>query len=576
VGLIEFNSYSFAYLGRTEKALRNFSLKIERGTAVGLLGSAGAGKSTVIRAMGGLVPVEIPGIAEGIVLVDGNDASKLSPYFLAQKVGVVLDRPATQLLALTVYDDVAFGPANLGLDEKEIRERVEFALSVTRLKGFEQRNPEELSGGQQQSLAIAGILAMKPEVLALDEPVSMLDSEGKDRVLSILKSLVEQKNATLVITESGLDLESVVKYLDRLVVLEKGEVVLDGTPREVLASAVLDRAGVGRPQVTELFLKMRTRMSVPEIPCTLEEATQAMKRLLDNREIEAARRDRPELPPVDPIVVIKNLEHVYPPNVKALRGVDVEISDGRVTGLIGQNGSGKTTLCLHLVGVLKPTNQNALVKVVDVEAPKARIREIIRRANYVFQNPDNQLFQQNITAELSYGPKMLGLPPEEVKRRVEEMISELELGEYVNYDMLELPRDIKTIVAIGSVLVLQPKVLVLDEPTSAMDKKKTKWFIALLKRLNGRGLTILIVSHNMELIASLCDEVVVMTDGEVIAEGTAREVFSQAETLGRAKVRPPQITQLSQSLGEFGVPGDILTPDELLEFAFPPTTKGGR
>ena len=252
--LVEFRNYSFTHLGQRKKALSGINLKIEEGTVVGVLGVGGAGKSTLIKAMGGLTPLEVPGIAEGEIIIDGVDSRKLEPAVYSQKVGVVLDKPATQLLGLTVLNDVSFGPSNLGLDEKEILERIDFALTVTRLKGFEKRNPEELSGGQQQSLAIADILAMKPKVLAMDEPVSMLDAEGKERVLSIVRSLAADRSATVVITESGLDLESIIKYLDRLVVLSDGKVVLDGKPAEVIGDPLLDEVGVGRTQLADLFV----------------------------------------------------------------------------------------------------------------------------------------------------------------------------------------------------------------------------------------------------------------------------------------------------------------------------------
>jgi energy-coupling factor transport system ATP-binding protein len=559
--LIEFRNYSFTHLGQRTRALNGINLKIEEGTVVGILGVGGSGKSTLIKSMGGLTPVEVPGIPEGEIIIDGEDSRKLAPVVYSQKVGVVLDKPATQLLGLTVLNDVSFGPSNLGLDEKEVLERVEFALTVTRLKGFEKRNPEELSGGQQQSLAIADILAMKPKVLAMDEPVSMLDAEGKERVLSIVRSLAADKSSTVVITESGLDLESIIKYLDRLVVLSEGKVVLDGTPAEVIGDPLLDQVGVGRTQLADLFVKIRAASGKGSVPYTLEDAQKAIRPLLSGKRFsfappEASAADSPD------VVSTSNLWHTYLPDVQALKGVDLEVKRGDIVGLIGQNGCGKTTLCLHLVGVLKPTNPEAKVNVCGVDVPHERTQKVIRKVNYVFQNPDNQLFQESISHELSYGLRLIGTEDAKVASKVAETMKEFDLEPYAQYEMVALPRDIRTILAMASVMTLGPEVLVLDEPTNAMDRRRSRWFVEKLRALRDQGLTIMIVSHNMELLAKVCNRLIVMSDGKVLAQGETRSVFMQTEVLDRAKVKPPQVAQLAQSLRDVGFPPDVLTADE--------------
>jgi energy-coupling factor transport system ATP-binding protein len=568
LALIEFKNYSFTHLGQSTKALKNINLSIEQGTTVGILGIGGSGKSTFIKTMGGLAPEEVPGMEEGQIFIDGKNSRELRPVEYSQMVGVVLDKPATQLLGLSVIDDVSFGPSNLGLEQKEILERTDFALTVTRLKGLEGRNPEELSGGQQQSLAIADILAMKPKVLALDEPVSMLDSEGKEKVLSIIKSLVEEQKSTVVITESGLDLESIMNYLDRLIVLHKGEVVLDGDPRQVIMAPLLDEIGVGRTQMADLFLKLRNKAGVRDVPFSVDDAEKALRPL-----VASARFSPPDQkdqhPEAEPVVTVSDLWHIYPPDVQALKGVGMNIPKGEIVGLVGQNGSGKTTLCLHLVGVLKASRPGSKILVDGLDVSRERIQTLIRHINYVFQNPDNQLFQENIRAELTYGLGLTGMDAEGSAPLVEKLIKEFDLGDYLDYELAALPRDVRTILAMASVLALSPGVIILDEPTNAMDRKRSAWFLGELKRLNKEGMTIVIVSHNMEFLSKICTRLVVMNDGNIVTEGDARSIFSRPEVLATAKVKPPQIAQLAQRFSALGFPNDVLTVDEFYAAMYP-------
>jgi len=568
MSLIEFRNYSFTHLGQRTKALKGINLKIEEGTAVGILGIGGSGKSTLVKAMGGLAPEEVTGIEEGEIIIDGKNSRQLSPFEYCQLVSVVLDKPATQLLGLSVIDDVSFGPSNLGLDENEIKERIDFALGVTRLKGLEQRNPEELSGGQQQSLAIADILAMKPRVLALDEPVSMLDSEGKERVLSIIRGLVAEHKSTVVITESGLDLESIIGYLDRIVVLHKGEVVLDGSPADVILDPVLDEIGVGRTQLAELFRRTKAKLGSARVPFSVDEAEKALRPLVASQRL-SPRPQKLAQAPAEAVVEVSNLSHTFAPDVRALKGVGMKVGKGEIVGLIGQNGSGKTTLCLHLVGVLKATNTDAKIFVAGLDVSKERIQSLIRHINYVFQNPDDQLFQENVSSELSYGLRLVGADEATVTAFVEKSIKEFDLGSYLEYELPALPRDVRTILAMASVLAFSPGVIILDEPTNAMDRKRSEWFVKELQKLNSEGLTIFLVSHNMEFIAKSCTRLVVMSDGKIIAEGDTRSIMSQPELLASAKVKPPQITELAQRFSQLGFPKDTLTVDEFYNTLFP-------
>lgn len=573
MNLVEFKKFSFRYLRRKKPALKDINLTVEEGTTVAVVGPAGAGKTTLVKALNGLVPYIEPGYLEGDVIVNGLNTREYDVPEMAHHVSIVLENPDLQIFSLTVKDDIAFGPANLGLPADEIWERVAYAMRETELVGFDDRNPNNLSGGEQQSLAIAGALAMKPRVLALDEPVAMLDPVGKERVMSVVERITKgDSKATTIITESGADIEAVAEKVDRVIALHQGEVVVDGPAEEVLVDPVMERIGVGRPQVVDLFLKLQgAGLKVPHIPIVLDDAVEILRRLLTEAGVK-----RVEVPPGygrprerdvgEEVVRVQNLHHTYPPDVPALRGIDLTIRRGEMVGIIGQNGSGKTTLARHLVGLLKPTNRReAMVQVMNQDITKLRFRQIIEMINYVFQNPDDQIFADTVWEEIAFAPEMMGFSKEKSKQLIEEALETFNLKGHERDYTMALPADLKTYLSIACVLPLKPQVLLIDEPTTGLDTRGERVMLLSLKKLQDAGHTIVIITHNMKTVAEHCDRVIVMKEGKILIEGPPREVYAQPNLLLEADIRPPQITQLGQRLSDMGFPSDVLTVDEMAE-----------
>jgi energy-coupling factor transport system ATP-binding protein len=493
---------------------------------------------------------------------------------MAHHVAIVMQNPEVQIFSLTVRDDIAFGPANLGVPRDEIFQRVQQALIDTEMEPLASRNPNDISGGEQQSLAIAGALAMHPSLLAFDEPISMLDPLGKQRVMDVLRQATRRDHTTGIISESGADIESVADVVDHMVALDGGKIILDGTPEEVLSNPVITDIGVGAPQVTDLFLAMKNRgIDLGRIPITLSQATEFLSQQLRQRGIKQLNN-----PPDDGkhvtsdfgqnIVEIENLHHYYNPEVHALKGISVALQERQIVGIIGQNGSGKTTLARHLVGLLKPTNKDAVLKVKGQDISKLRINQIIPMINYVFQNPDDQLFAESIWDEIAFAPKMMDFDPQKVKELTEEALELFELQEYQDRYIYGLDEDLKTYLAIASILPLHPDVLLIDEPTTGLDTYGEYRMMNTLRKLRDKNKkTIVIITHNMKTIANNCDRVLVMARGELVLDGSPREVFDQTDMLLKADVLPPQITRLGQSLAEeFGCPKNILTVEEMANF----------
>jgi energy-coupling factor transporter ATP-binding protein EcfA2 len=573
VKAIEFKDFSFRYIHQKGQALEGITLDIDGGSVIGILGPAGAGKSTWVKALNGLVPSVDVGYQDGDVIVEGLNTREHEVNVMAHHVSVVLQNPEVQIFMTRVRDDIAFGPANLGVPREQVFARVAKALEDTELESMADRNPNELSGGEQQALAIAGALAMQPSIMAFDEPISMLDPLGKEHVMNVIRRLTEVRKTTSITTESGADIESIAEVVDELLLFDEGKFVLRGTPSEVLASDEVEKAGVGRPQVTDLILALnRLGHQFDSIPITLESAHQFVRDKLLSLGI--TRIERPPNYPLkkdiefgDTILSVENLHHWYNEKVHALKGVSFDVQQGHILGIIGQNGSGKTTLARHLVGLLKPTNDDAKLIVQGQNIIDMKIDKIIKMVNYVFQNPDDQLFAETIWDEVEFAPKMMELDEEESKRLTEEALEVFDLTKFRKRYVLGLDEDLKTYLAITSILPLKPEIIFIDEPTTGLDTRGEAKMMESLNHLRDeQGKTIIIITHNMKTIGNYCDRVLVMSDGELILDGPTREIFTQNEKLLEADILPPQITRLGQLLAdEFQCPRDILTVQEFVD-----------
>lgn len=569
---VKFINFSFKYPGSKIPALKNINLSIREGSIVGIIGPTGSGKSTLIKALNGLVPKATGGIQEGDVVVDGLNTRHHEIAELARHVGVVLDDPFTQIFSLTVWDDVCFGPSNLGIPSNEIMERAIFALKATGLNGYETRNPIHMSGGEQQRLAIAGILAMMPKILAFDEPLAMLDPQGKEEVVKVIKQLAVQRNATIIITESGADIDKILSILDYVVILYEGEILYEGSPRDIMFLDMLPRIGVRRPQVVDLFIKLREHYPELPIPLTVDEALKFFNEHLLTKVSILSSEDKIEKAEMtssnqksyrlDPIIEVRNLHHVYPPNIVALKGISLNVYPGSFVSIIGQNGSGKTTLALHLVGLLKPTNKDAKIIVDGIDVAKETTKEIIKHISYVFQNPDHQLFNETVIEEISYGLKNLKFPKSVIDKKVAEALKIFELEDYKFENPLTLPKHLRKRVAICSSLIMEPKILIVDEPTTGLDTREIKKLIDIFLEFKKKGGTLILISHDIETVTSYADELIVMSRGTILAHGSPKEVFSRYDVLKEASVQPPQVTQLGHSMG---IAESILRVEEIYQ-----------
>lgn len=549
------------------QALRGVSLTVQTGEYVVILGHNGSGKSTLAKHFNALL---LP--TQGNVWVKGwNTKERAHTLNIRATVGMVFQQPDNQFVATIVEEDVAFGPENLGVPHAELVRRVDWSLDRVEMSQYRHRAPHLLSGGQKQRVCIAGVLAMRPEVLVLDEATAMLDPLGRREVLDVVKRLNRGEGVTVVAITHNME-EAV--EADRVIVMEAGRLALEGTPREVFRQMNrLRELQMDVPQVTQLA----ARLGLDEVPLTVEEFVNTLRgRWGERAPGGTASRESPIVARgengSEPETVIRaeSLTHFYmrgtPLEVKAIEGVNVEVRKGEVLGIIGHTGSGKSTVIQHFNALMRPHGGSVIVFGQDLSDPTLDVLAVRRRVGLLFQSPEAQLFEQYVGDDVAYGPRNLKLSKEEVRERVRRALDSVGLPfeEFKDRITFGLSGGQMRRVALAGVLALEPDVLVLDEPTAGLDPRGREqlWQLILALRAE-RGLTLVVVSHNMEELARVCDRLVVMADGKTVLAGTPREIFADAARLRELGLAVPGVTEAFAQL--WPEAGPVLTVDEGLE-----------
>jgi energy-coupling factor transporter ATP-binding protein EcfA2 len=554
--LIDLSGVTYTYDGEAAPALRDISLTVKRGDFVLILGPSGCGKSTLLHLLNGSVPHILNGTLEGAAVICGKVVADTKVAEFATDVGMVFQDPDAQIINTRVRDEVCFGLENLCRPADEILIRQKEALDYVGLPGFADRSIFELSGGQKQRVSVAAVLAAQPRLLVLDEPTANLDPAGMTEVFAVLARLNRDYGTTIVMVEHRVD--ELADKVSRVVMMDQGAIVFDGSPRgafsarRVVHSEEADVVPTASwfPQVSELAMDLaaasRQELLPDQVPLCIEEAVdlcsvwtipaEALAMAIDAPSAERSRK---------PLLSIKSLSFGYDRNTPILKKVNLELESGAIVALLGQNGSGKTTLARMLVGI-----NAAPAGAIDLggkDLSKLGAREIAADIGYVFQNPDHQFVTDQVDEEIAYGLKIRNYSADEIARRVDDVLGIVDLKRYRHRSPFSLSLGERRRLSVATMLVLEPHLLVLDEPTIGQDHERAQQLMGLMARLRERyGTTILMITHDVRLVAQWADRALVLRSGEIAFDGAPIELFADADLLRSAGLLAPPIHEVSR------------------------------
>lgn len=568
----------------TEEILKGVDLTIKKGEFIALLGRNGSGKTTFSKQLNAILRP-----SEGTVTVDEmgtRDAEKL--YEIRQRVGMVFQNPDNQMVAANVEEEVAFGPENLGMESDTIVARVKQALEQVRMWKRRKTAPNHLSGGQKQRIAIAGILAMHPDYIVLDEPTAMLDPKGRKEVMEALQRLNQEQEMTVILITHDMEEAALAS---RVILLADGQVRFDGTPekffgadvllaemgmeaplsyrvRKIIDSDVFEKK-IGDARVEEATIDKREK--VAEYDKTGRE-WEASSELVDKKKNEMAEAETDEKNQA--LLSLQHVSYIYSPGTAyekvALDDVSLSLGKGEIVGLAGHTGSGKSTMIQLLNGLLKPTGGTVTFEGKNIHAKGYSGNYLRSRVGMVFQYPEHQMICDTVWEDVAFGPGKQGLTEEACKTRVEEALRFVDLPEkYYQASPLQLSGGQKRRVAIAGVLAMHPEYIILDEPAAGLDAEGKREIFDRIRRMSReQGIGVLLVSHSMEDLAEYADRIIVLDDGKKILDDRPAQIFAKRETLADCGLDVPETVKLADKLRANGyqIPQNVIREKELLDY----------
>lgn len=544
--IIQFDHFSFQYDAQAEPTLRDITLSIRKGEKVLICGPSGCGKSTLAHCINGLIPFSYDGTCSGSLKIDGRESRELGIFAISRTVGTVLQDTSAQFVGLTVAEDIAFALENDCVGEPELHDRVSKTAALVGLEGRLSHAPGELSGGQKQRVSLAGILVDDVDVLLFDEPLANLDPATGKAAIELIDEIGQQTGAAVIIIEHRLE-DVLHRHIDRVVLMGEGRILADVTPDELLASTLLSENGIREP----LYI---TALKYAGVNISADMRPDSIEHIALSEQDKAAVRDWfcrvPPAPPREETPVqleAKNIRFSYRNGHEALHDLSLAVREGEISAIVGTNGAGKTTFCKLLCGF--ETQQEGTLLFSGADMAALSIKERAESIGYVMQDPNQMISQTMIYDEVALGLRTRKVPEDEIRPRVEEALKVCGLWPFRNWPVSALSFGQKKRVTIAAILVLRPKVILLDEPTAGQDYRHYTEIMEFLLDLNRRGITVLMVTHDMHLMLEYARRAIVFSDGQLIADAPCAEILTDGEIIRRASLKETSLYALAQRCG---------------------------
>ncbi len=544
--IIEFRDFGFQYNAQAEPTLYNIDLTIRKGEKIVIVGPSGCGKSTLAHCMNGLIPFSYKGESSGSVRLCGTETKELGIFEIARTVGTVLQDSDGQFIGLTVAEDIAFALENDCVRDPELHERVQRAAQAVGIESHLQHAPSELSGGQKQRVAMAGVMVDDVDLLLFDEPLANLDPATGKTAMELIDEIHTQTGAAVVIIEHRLE-DVLHRDVDRIVLMRSGRIIADLPPDELLSSDLLRENGIREP----LYLTAMRYAGVTVTPEMLPHSIRTVR--MTEREKEMVRSWYRSVPPravEETRPMLLHSEHVtfsYANGHRALTDVSVSVRKGELIAVVGTNGAGKSTFSKVICGFEK--EQEGSIEFAGCDWGALSLKERADHVGYVMQNPNQMISKPMIFDEVALGLRTRGVPEEEIGPRVENTLRICGLWPFRKWPISALSYGQKKRVTIASILVLEPEMIILDEPTAGQDYRHYTEIMEFLRKLNRDGVTVVMITHDMHLMLEYAERSVVFSDGHVIANDTSAGVLTDPDTIARANLKETSLYDLALRCG---------------------------
>lgn len=544
--IIQFKNFGFQYHAQSEPTLHDINLSIKKGEKIMICGPSGCGKSTLAHCINGLIPFSYQGEITGSLTINGKESSKMGIFEISRIVGTVLQDTDCQFVGMTVAEDIAFALENDCVGEPALHERVEKTARMVGVENHLSHAPGELSGGQKQRVSLAGILVDDVEVLLFDEPLANLDPATGKQAVELIDEIQKETGAAVVIIEHRLE-DVLHRHIDRIILMGEGRILADTTPDEILSGTLLKENGIREPLYITALKYAGVSITADKHPDSIDHIS------LDEADQAAVRewfRRAPEAPPnpETPILLeAKQLRFTYSSGHEALHDISLSVREGEMSAIVGTNGAGKTTFCKLLCGF--ETQQEGTIYFSGEDMADLSIKERADRIGYVMQSPNQMISQTMIFDEVALGLRTRGVSEEEIRPRVEEALKICGLWPFRNWPISALSFGQKKRVTIAAILVLKPKMIILDEPTAGQDYRHYTEIMEFLLDLNRRGTTVLMVTHDMHLMLEYARRSMVFSNGTLIADAPCAEILTDEEIIRRANLKETSLYALAQRCG---------------------------